>query len=134
VYGPLLRKGASEDIGTKHILGYIGHVDSYTPLRAAASLAISANLAVGGSNLFPAPCDQYGDDEARVCGYSISGFMPVTPLPASGNAGGATAVVLMRDQPADKDGHFVAFTPTEMQRTISFLDSARDGATAVVPN
>ncbi len=134
VYGPLLRKGASEDIGTKHILGYIGHVDSYTPLRAAASLAISANLAVGGSNLFPAPCDQYGDDEARVCGYSISGFMPVTPLPASGNAGGATAVVLMRDQPADKDGHFVAFTPTEMQRTISFLDSARDGATAIVPN
>jgi hypothetical protein len=134
VYGPLLRRGASEDIGAKHILSYIGHVDSYTPLRAAASLAISANLAVGGSNLFPAPCDQYADDEARVCGYSISGFMPVTPLPASGNAGSATAVVLMRDKPADKDGHFVAFTPTELDRIISFIDSARDGAVAVVPN
>ena len=58
--------------------------------------------------------------------------MPVTPLPASGNAGDATAIVLMRDQPNGKDGHFVAFTPTELGRIVGFIDSARDGATPVV--
>ena len=132
VYGPLLRKGAAPDIGGKHLLMYIGHVDNYTPLRSAAALAINAGLAIGGSNLFPAPCDRYDPDEQKVCGYSISGFMPVTPLPASGNAGDATAIVLMRDQPNGKDGHFVAFTPTELGRIVGFIDSARDGATPVV--
>jgi len=132
VYGPLLRKGAAPEIGGKHLLMYIGHVDNYTPLRSAAALAINAGLAIGGSNLFPAPCDRYDPDEQKVCGYSISGFMPVTPLPASGNAGDATAIVLMRDQPIGKDGHFVAFTPTELGRIVGFIDSARDGATPVV--
>lgn len=132
VYGPLLRRGADPEVGAKHLLMYIGHVDNYTPLRSAACLAISANLSVGGSNLFPAPCDQYDTDEAKVCNYSISGFMPVTPLPASGNAGDATAIVLMRDQPAGQDGHYVAFTPPELERIVTFLDSARDGATPVV--
>ena len=134
VYGPLLRKGASDEIGSKHVLNYIGHVDSYTPLRSAASLAIAANLAVGGSSLFPAPCDQYDEDEAKVCSYSTSGFLPLTPLPASGNAGNTTAVVLMRAQSGGNDGHFVAFDPTELDRIITFIDSARDGATPVVKN
>jgi len=132
VYGPLLRKGATPEVGSKHLLMYLGHVDNYTPLRSAAALAINAGLTIGGSNLFPAPCDQYDTSEAKVCGYSISGFMPVTPLPASGNAGGATAIVLMRDEPSGKDGHFVAFTPTELDRIVAFIDSARDGATPVV--
>lgn len=131
VYSPLLRRGADE-AAPKHLLMYLGHVDSYTPLRAAASLAIGAKLSVGGSNLFPAPCDRYATDEAKVCNYSISGFMPVTPLPASGNASNATAIVLMREQPAGKDGHHVAFTPTELDRIVTFIDSARDGATPVV--
>ena len=134
VYGPLLRSGADDSIGRKHLLMYIGHVDNYTPLRSAAALAISTGLTIGGSNLFPAPCDQYGEDEQKVCGYSISGFMPVTPLPASGNANKATAIVLMRDQPSGKDGHFVAFTKAELGRIVGFIDSARDGATPIVNN
>lgn len=126
VYSPLLRRGATEDIGTKHLLMYIGHVDHYTPLRSAGSLAVGAGLSVGGDNLFPAPCDQYDEDEAKACGYSVSGFMPTTPLPASGNANGATAVVLMRTEPKDQDGHFVAFTAPEIDRIVRYLTSALD--------
>lgn len=132
VYSPLLRRGADPEIGGKHLLMYIGHVDHYTPLRSAGSLAVGAGLAVGGDNLFPAPCDQYAEDEAKACGYSTTGFMPITALPASGNVNGVTAVVLMRNEPKGMDGHFVAFTPTEIDRIVQYLDSARDGAVPVV--
>jgi hypothetical protein len=125
VYGPLLRKGAAPDIGGKHLLMYIGHVDNYTPLRSAAALAINAGLAIGGSNLFPAPCDRYDPDEQKVCGYSISGFMPVTPLPASGNAGDATAIV-PDARPARRQGRPLRrlHPRPELGRIVGFIDSA----------
>jgi len=125
VYSPLLT--------SKHVLMYIGHVDAYTPLRTAGSLAIGARLEVGGKNLFPGPCDQYAaEDEKQACQYTTSGFLPETPLPASGNKSGVTRVVLMREQPPGLDGHFVAFTAAEQKRIVEYLVSARDKAVPVV--
>jgi pimeloyl-ACP methyl ester carboxylesterase len=125
VYSPLLT--------SKHVLMYIGHVDAYTPLRTAGSLAIGARLEVGGKNLFPGPCDQYAaEDEQQACQYTTSGFLPETPLPASGNKSGVTRVVLMREQPPGLDGHFVAFTAAEQKRIVEYLVSARDKAVPVV--
>lgn len=105
---------------------YIGHVDSYTPLRSAGSLAVGAALELGGPTLFPGPCDNYVDDEAQGCQYSESGFLPLTSLPATGNVAGATAVALMRRQPPDLDGHHVAFTADKQTRIVDYLVSARD--------
>ena len=116
----------------KHVLMYMGHGDHYTPLRTAGSLAIGARLEVGGKNLFPAPCDQYTDDEKHACNYTVSGFLRETPLPASGNNSGITGVVLMRKQPDGLDGHFVAFTAAEQDRIVDYLVSARDKAVPVV--
>jgi dienelactone hydrolase len=131
-YSPMLRRQALPEIGAKHILAYMGHTDHYTPLRSAGSFVIGAGLEVGEQNLFPAPCDQYTDDRDNACGYTTSGFLPVTPLPASGNQGGVTSVVLMREQSGERDGHFVAFAPAEQDRIVAFFTSAKDGAVPVV--
>ncbi len=131
-YSPMLRRQALPEIGAKHILAYMGHTDHYTPLRSAGSFVIGAGLEVGERNLFPAPCDQYTDDRNPACDYTTSGFLPVTPLPASGNQGGVTSVVLMREQSGDRDGHFVAFAPAEQDRIVAFFTSAKDGAVPVV--
>ncbi|MEZ4453304.1 MAG: hypothetical protein R3B09_27825 [Nannocystaceae bacterium] len=119
----------------KHALFYIGHVDSYTPLRAAGSLAIGAGMSLGGAPLFPAPCDAYDDDEQSLaCWWPEQGWLPPTTLPASGNANGITAVALMRNQPPGKDGHFVAFEATELDRITTFLVGAlEEPAPTVVP-
>ena len=131
-YSPMLRRQALPEIGAKHILAYMGHTDHYTPLRSAGSFVIGAGLELGEQNLFPAPCDQYTDDRDNACGYTTSGFLPVTPLPASGNQGGVTSVVLMREQSGERDGHFVAFAPAEQDRIVAFFTSAKDGAVPVV--
>jgi dienelactone hydrolase len=136
VYSPLLVDRPVEGVGAKHLLMYIGHVDSYTPIRSAGSLAIGAGAQLGDKTLFPGPCsdEQYSDDEAAACTYTTTKFLPVIPLPATGNrgAGQTTAVALMHEQPSGQDGHFVAFTAKERERLISFLDSARDGAVPTV--
>ena len=131
-YSPMLRRQPLPEIGAKHILAYMGHTDSYTPLRAAGSLVVGAGLEVGDQNLFPAPCDQYDDERNQACDYTVSGFLPVTPLPASGNQNGITSVVLMREQSGDRDGHFVAFAPSEQDRIVAFFTSAMNGAVPVV--
>jgi len=133
-YSPMLVRGPAPELPRKNILMYIGHTDSYTPLRSAGSLAIGAALQLGGATLFPGPCDQYADDEAQACSYTTSGFLPTTPLPASANVLGVTAVALMREQPPGKDGHFVAFTANEATRIVDYLLSARDKAVPTVAN
>lgn len=131
-YSPMLRRQALPEIGAKHILAYMGHSDSYTPLRAAGSFVVGAGLEVGDHNLFPAPCNQYDDERNQACDYTVSGFLPTTPLPASGNKSGITSVVLMREQSGDRDGHFVAFAPAEQDRIVAFFLSAMNGAVPVV--
>ncbi|MBK7827237.1 hypothetical protein [Nannocystis sp.] len=134
VYSPLLRRQPPLEGGAKHLLTYIGHVDNYAPLRAAGSFVVGAGLQLGDHNLFPGPCNQYDDERHDACSYTVSGFLPTTPLPASGNAGGITSVVLMREQSDGRDGHFVAFAAAEQARIVGFFDSARDGAVPVVNN
>lgn len=131
-YSPMLRRQALPEIGAKHVLAYMGHTDHYTPLRSAGSFVVGAGLQVGERNLFAGPCDQYDDDRRQACDYTVSGFLPVTPLPATGNQGGVTSVVLMREQSGDRDGHFVAFAPEEQARIVDFFTSALDGNTPTV--
>ena len=133
-YSPMLVRDPAPELPRKNILMYAGHVDNYTPLRTAGSLAIGAALEIGGATLFPGPCDQYTGDESQACSYTTTGFLPTTPLPASGNVAGVTAVVLMREQPPGKDGHFVAFTTPEATRIVDYLLSARDKAVPTVTN
>lgn len=136
VYSPLLISRPPEGMLPKHLLMYIGHVDSYTPIRSAGALAIGAGLQLGGETLFPGPCsdDAYSDDEAAACSYTTTEFLREIALPATGNLGfgETTGVALMRAQSGGKDGHFVAFTPAEVKRIVGFLDSARDGAVPTV--
>ncbi len=132
VYSTLLIRAPVAGGARKNILMYIGHVDSYTPLRAAGSLAIGADVELGDQTLFPGPCDQYSGDEAQACNYTNTNFLRITPLPAKGNVAGATAVALMRRPTGDLDGHFVATTAPEQTRIIDYLLSARDGAVPTV--
>jgi len=126
----LLRRAPLDGVLPKHLLLYIGHVDSYTPLRTAVSLAIGAGLQVADP-LFTPPCDDYSGDERTACGYVSAEFLREVELPASANVG-VTGVALMRAASAGKDGHHVAFTGTERRRIIDYFDSARDGAIPVV--
>jgi hypothetical protein len=130
-YAAMLRRAPLDEVGPKHLLMYIGHVDHYTPLRTAGSLAVGAGLAVA-DNLFPGDCDQYTDAERAACGYVSTGFLPEVTLPASANAGGRTAVALMRPESGDRDGHYVAFAPAERARITSFFASALAGAAPTV--
>lgn len=129
----LIRREPIDGVPAKHALIYIGHVDAYTPLRAAGSLAIGAGMALGGAPIYPAPCDAYDDDEkSTACWWREQGWLPGTSLPASGNAGGVTAVALIQAQPPGKDGHFVAFEPAELERIRGFLVGALGEGTPIV--
>lgn len=130
-YGMLLRRDPLPEVPAKHMLMYIGHVDSYTPLRSAGSLAIGAGLEVARP-LFTPPCAAYSGDEKSACGYLSTGFMTDTELPANANIGGETAVALMRRASDGKDGHYVAFTALELERIVDFFTSAIDGAIPTV--
>jgi len=130
-YSVLLRREPLPEVPAKHVLMYIGHVDSYTPLRTAGSLAIGAGLEAARP-LFPPPCDAYSGDEKTACGYLSSGFQTETELPAQANIGGETAVALMRRAAAGEDGHYVAFTPDELERSVAFFVSALGGAVPTV--
>jgi pimeloyl-ACP methyl ester carboxylesterase len=127
----LLRRAPADGVEPKHLLMYIGYVDSYVPLRTAGSLAIGAGLQVARP-LFTPPCDAYAGDEREACGWVSTGFLPEVELPASGNVGGETAVALTRRATSGKDGHYVAFTAGELDRIIGFFVSARDGAVPIV--
>jgi len=129
-HSSLLRRAPIDGVPAKHVLLYIGHVDSYTPLRTAGSLAIGAGLEVARP-LFTPPCSGYTGDEKTACGYLSTEFLREVDLPASGNAGGQTAVALMREADGS-DGHYVAFTATERDRIVAFFTSARDGAKPTV--
>lgn len=129
----LLRRDPPEGAAAKHLLVYIGHVDSYTPLRAAGSLAIGAGVALAGKALFPGPCDQYEGDERSACGWTSTGWLPTTDLPATGNSSGVTAVARMLAAPAGEDGHYVAFEPAELARITTFVAGAAKGETPTVP-
>lgn len=131
----LLRREPLDGLPAKHALVYIGHVDAYTPMRAAGSLAIGAGMSLGGAPLYPAPCDAYDDDEASAaCWWREQGWLPGIDLPAAGNASGVTAVALMRAQAPGKDGHFVAFEPAEIERIAGFLVGALgEGTPSVEP-
>lgn len=128
----LLRRDPIEGGSAKHLLLYIGHVDSYTPLRAAGNLAIGAGAPIGDATLFPAPCDQYADAERSACGWTNGDWLPTTPLPATGNIGGVTAVTRMLPAPPDRDGHYVAFQPAELARIAQFIASAVQDGTPTV--
>ncbi len=120
-----LRREPLGSLAAKHLLLYIGHLDSYTPLRAAGSLAIGAGTEIAEATLFPVPCDDYSDDAERMaCGYTKSDLLRLTDLPASANLGGETAIVRMLQQPPGKDGHFVLFQPAELKRAAAFIASA----------
>ncbi|MFY0538143.1 hypothetical protein [Nannocystis pusilla] len=104
-------------------MNYIGHVDSYSPLRAAGNLAIGLGAPIAGKNLFQPPCDDYADENERIaCGWTSGQWLPEVALPVTGNAGGGqlTVVTRMLPAPAGKDGHYVAFEPAEMTRIADF--------------
>ncbi len=123
-----IRREPFDPEGAKHMLMYLGYVDSYTPLRAAGSLAIGIGLEIGAANLFPGPCDAYDDADQRMgCSYTTNNWLPLTELPATANLSGETAVLRMLDQPAAKDGHFVFYEPAELDRARAFLVSALKG-------
>jgi len=130
-----IRREPFDPEGAKHMLMYLGYVDSYTPLRAAGSLAIGIGLEIGTSNLFPGPCDKYDDPEERAgCGYTTNNWLPLTELPATANLSGETAVLRMLNQPAAKDGHFVFYEPAELERARSFIVSAlKDESPPTIP-
>jgi len=130
-----LRREPLEDFDAKHILTYIGYVDSYTPLRAAGSLAIGLGVEIANDTLFPGPCDNYEDPaETTACGYSVNKWLKITPLPASANLSGETAVARMLDQPPGKDGHAVAYEAEELERIRSFIVSAlKDEGAPTIP-
>lgn len=124
---PLIRRRPQGGVPAKHVLNYIGHVDSYSPLRAAGNLAIGLGAPIAGENLFQPPCDDYTDENERVaCGWTSGQWLPEVPLPVTGNAGGGqlTVVTRMLPAPAGKDGHYVAFEPAEMTRIADFFESA----------
>jgi len=128
----LLRRQPLEGVAAKHLLNYLGHVDTYTPLRAAGNLAIGAGAPIAGATIFPPPCDQYTGDEAMACGWTTGKWLPTTPLPATGNLGGVTAVTRMLTAPAGTDGHFVAFQPAERERIAQFIATALQNGTPTV--
>lgn len=130
-YSALLRRDPLPEIGAKHLLLYIGHVDAYTPLRTGGSLAIGAGLQVARS-LFTPPCDAYDGDEKSACGWLSTKFLTAVDLPAQANVGGETAVALMRRAADGQDGHYVAFVPGELERIVAFFASARDGGIPIV--
>lgn len=129
----LLRRQPLEGVSAKHLLLYVGHVDNYTPLRSAGNLSIGAGAPIGGATLFPPPCDQYTGDAQIACGWTSGQWLPTVPLPATGNAGGVTAITRMLPAPAGKDGHYVAFEPAERERIAQFLVSAVQNGTPTVP-
>lgn len=130
---PLIRRRPPAGVPAKHLLNYLGHVDSYSPLRAAGNLAIGAGTKIGGDTLFPPPCDAYGDDDERAaCAWTTGKWLPTVPLPATGNAGGVTAVTRMLPAPASKDGHYVAFQPAELERIAHFFATALADGTPTV--
>lgn len=130
-HSPLLRRAPLEGVPAKHVLLYIGHVDSYTPLRTAGSLAIGAGLEVAGP-LFTPPCADYEGDERTACVYLATEFLREVELPASANIGGETGVALMRRSSGGGDGHYVAFTAEERGRIAEFFATAKDGGVPVV--
>lgn len=131
---PLIRRRPVVGVEAKHLLNYLGHADSYSPLRAAGNLAIGLGATIAGKTLFPPPCADYEDDEERsACYWTANKWLPETPLPATGNAsGGVTAVTRMLPAPAGKDGHYVAFEPAELERIGEFFASALANGTPTV--
>ncbi|MEZ4383633.1 MAG: hypothetical protein R3A79_20040 [Nannocystaceae bacterium] len=129
-----LRREPLAGAEAKHLLDYIGHVDSYAPLRSAGSLAVGAGVQVAPGTLFPPPCEAYEGAERTACGYTANGWLPSAGLPAQGNVGGVTAVARMLDQPPDKDGHFVIYEVAELDRAASFIiDALHSDAAPIVP-
>lgn len=120
----LLRRRPLPGAAARHLLNYLGHVDTYAPLRSAGSLAIGAGAPIAGATIFPPPCDQYSEDEAVACGWTTGQWLPTTAMPATKNIGGVTAVTRMLRAPAGEDGHFVAFAPAELERIAQFIASA----------
>lgn len=129
----LLRRQPRDGVAPKHLLLYLGHVDGYTPLRAAGNLAIGAGTQIGGTSLFPGPCDPYEGPEATACSWTTGEWLTETALPASANLGGVTAVVRMLRAPAGADGHYVAFQAAELERIAAFLHSALTEPAPTVP-
>lgn len=132
---PLIRRRPLDGVPAKHVLNYIGHVDSYSPLRAAGNLAMGIAAPIGEHNLFPPPCDDYTDENERIaCGWTAGQWLPEVDLPATGNASGGqlTVVTRMLPAPAGKDGHYVAFEPAEMTRIADFFESALGGEVPTV--
>ncbi|MDC0673190.1 alpha/beta hydrolase family protein [Nannocystis radixulma] len=131
---PLIRRRPLAGMPYRHILNYMGHVDSYSPLRAAGNLAIGLGAPIAGANLFDPPCDDYADENERAaCGWTSGKWLPEVALPVTGNVSGKlTAVTRMLPAPAGKDGHYVAFEPAEMARIAGFFASAlADGVPTV---
>lgn len=131
----LIHRRPLDNIFPKHLLIYIGHSDSYSPLRAAGDLAIVAGAPIAGSTLFPPPCDAYADDsEQAACTYTATGWLPEAALPVTANYkdGTITAATRMLPAPAGKDGHYVAFQPAELERIAEFFATAlEDGIPTV---
>ncbi len=129
----LLRRQPLPGVAAKHVLNYLGHVDTYSPLRASGNLAIGTGAPVAGATIFPPPCDGYTNaDEAVACGWTTGQWLPTTPLPASANIGGVTAVTRMLRAAAGEDGHFVAFSPAEQGRIADFFISALENGAPTV--
>lgn len=131
---PLIRRRPRDGAAPKHLLNYIGHPDSYSPLRAAGDLAISLGAPIAGATLFPPPCADYGDDDERAaCGWTSSGWLPEVAPPVTGNtSGGVTAATRLLPAPKGKDGHYVAFEPAELMRIGEFFATAHADGTPTV--
>jgi hypothetical protein len=117
----------------RHVLMMQGIVDNYILPRIANTTTLSLGLDLGG----PAR-DDTGDPR-------LEGQSPVTPLlplvgstsvtlPASNNAGGATAIVVQHNEGPIEDGHEVVFQTDAPKRQYQcFLATWLEG-TPVVPS
>ncbi len=112
VYAPAITRGASP----RHVLMVQGIVDHYILPAIANATTLSAGLDVGGDALDASTPELAGFDAIeRVLDFSGRQRLA---LPARGNAGGATAIVVQQREDGVEDGHEVVFQTASPKRQI----------------
>lgn len=111
----------------RHVLMFQGILDTYIPPPVANALSLALGLDLGGEAL-----------DATLAGYApLADFLDLSgrgrvSLPASGNLGAVTAVVVQHLEDGIEDGHEVVFqTAAPQLQYRCFLESLRAGAPRV---
>jgi hypothetical protein len=111
LYGTLALREPAAGISPRHVLMMQGIVDDYILPRIANSTSLSFGLDLAGTELDT-------ESDPRLAGeLAVGPLLPLVPLdaratiglPASGNAGGVTAVLTQHPEDGIEDGHEVVF-------------------------